>query len=332
MDIGRQPVSHADILAGQGWGDSTSLWGVVQAWCNLLRLYRADVVVLDYAPTALIASRAQGVPTVAIGTGFELPPSIEPLPPFPGFPGATAQAAARAEVEVLSNANEVLQALGMPCENSLARVLRPDRCFLTTFSELDHYGARADANYVGPVNALDAGNTLEWPMDSERKIFAYLRADTPSLSAILESLDQCGRGVVCYAPGVSRKDQDRHKGPSFAFSDRPVLLSSLFKATDLCVSYAPAGFIATALMSGIPQLLSPSHVEAQLTAHRVELLGAGLILRGPQTGTTVARFIDTLLHTARFRERADAFAQQYAHSSPEAAADRITGEIESLAA
>lgn len=330
--VARQPVSHADLLAGQGWGDATSLWGLVQAWCNLMRLFRSEVVVLDYAPTALLASRVQGIPTVAIGTGFELPPSVEPLPPFPGFSGATTEAAGRVEFEVLVQVNKVLEVLAMPRARSLAQVLAAGRSFFTTFAELDHYGARDDADYVGPINELGEYGAFEWPTDSARKIFAYLRADTPSLSSILQSLAQCGRPVVCYAPGVPQTLLEVFRGPTFAFSDRPILLSGLLQRIDLCVSYSPAGLVTAGLLSGVPQLLSPAHIEAQLTAHRVELLGGGLLLRGNQTASSVGKVIDTLLHTARFGERAQAFAQRYAHFNPETAVDRITEHIEVAAA
>src|SRR6185437_15975682 len=84
----RQPQSYADILLMQGWEAPSRLWGLVQAWGNLLRLFRADAAVFDYAPTALLAARILGLRCALLGTGFELPPLQAPLPPFPGISAA----------------------------------------------------------------------------------------------------------------------------------------------------------------------------------------------------------------------------------------------------
>jgi UDP:flavonoid glycosyltransferase YjiC (YdhE family) len=244
----------------------------------------------------------------------------------------TVDAIALAEGAILANVNSVLDACAMPRARSLAQVLESGQCFLTTFAELDHYGARAHGNYVGPINDLGPKQMLTWPHDSQNGIFAYLRPDTPLLSAVLQALAECGRRVVCYAPGVPGKLCDRIKGPFFAFADRPVHLPALFQKIDLCVSYAPAGFVTSGLLSGIPQLLSPAHAEAQLTAHRVELLGGGLVLRGDQSASSVGKLINTLLQVPRFRDRTRMFSQRYADFDPETAADTITEHIESAAA
>ena len=49
---------------------------------------------------------------------------------------------------------------------------------------------------------------------------------------------------------------------------------------DACVSYGAEGTVATFLLSGVPQLISPWHVEAHMAARRVEALGAAVALRG----------------------------------------------------
>jgi hypothetical protein len=76
--------------------------------------------------------------------------------------------------------------------------------------------------------------------------------------------------------------------------------------------------------------MAPSHVEAQLTAHRVELLGAGVNLRGAQTEERLTNILASLLGNSFFNTRAAAFAQRYREFDPNRAADHIVGDIEDL--
>ena len=46
----------------------------------MLAMLQPQVVVADYAPTALLAARACGIPRVTVGTGFALPRLSDPLP------------------------------------------------------------------------------------------------------------------------------------------------------------------------------------------------------------------------------------------------------------
>ncbi len=42
----------------------------------------ADAVVTDYAPTAVVAARMLGLPAIAVGPGFWIPPADAPLPKY----------------------------------------------------------------------------------------------------------------------------------------------------------------------------------------------------------------------------------------------------------
>ena len=119
-----QPASYADVLRHSGWADTQQLWGMTQAWINVLRMFSPDLVLLDHSPTALLAARCTTTSCVVIGTGFEVPPLQSPLPCFPGFSGATRENAAKAEAEVLENANRVLSAASGPRLQSLSEIGR----------------------------------------------------------------------------------------------------------------------------------------------------------------------------------------------------------------
>src|SRR5690348_7724739 len=78
----RALVSHAEILMEGGYDQPGVLRGLLGGWLGLMDIYRPDVVMIDYAPTALLAARTQKTPAVLAGSGFELPPNAQPLPTF----------------------------------------------------------------------------------------------------------------------------------------------------------------------------------------------------------------------------------------------------------
>jgi hypothetical protein len=221
-----QPASYADVLRYSGWADVQQLWALVQAWVNVLRLFAAETLIVDHSPTALLAARCQLISSVAIGTGFELPPMRQPLPSFPGFPGATLENAVSAERLVLENANRVMQAARGRGLRALSDLFQCDRRWMMTFPELDHYEIRPGERYIGPIGEVGEGEHLEWPSGPSQRIFAYLRPDTPNIGVILRALAGSGAAVVCYAPGVppSEGPEWKVKG-SFWRSDRLTFLS-----------------------------------------------------------------------------------------------------------
>ena len=48
----RSSTTPIDILRAQGWEDRRILAGLTEGWINLYRIFRPDIVVADYAPTA----------------------------------------------------------------------------------------------------------------------------------------------------------------------------------------------------------------------------------------------------------------------------------------
>jgi UDP:flavonoid glycosyltransferase YjiC (YdhE family) len=325
-----QPASYADVLRHTGWADTNQLWGMTQAWINVLRMFSPDLAVLDHSPTALLAARSTTTPCVVIGTGFELPPLLDPLPCFPGFSGATTANAAAAEAEVLENANHILTAARGPRLQCLSDLFPKEGRWLTTFAELDHYGPRAAERYVGPIGEVAQCERLEWPGAGTHRIFAYLRQDTPDLPVVLRALAACDASVLCYGSGLPPAQTEPLASPRFVITSRPLELSSLLPDASLCVSYSPAGTVAATLLHGVPQLLAPPHVEAQLTAHRVESIGAGLTLRANPDERRVNATLNRLLNIAHFKTRAAAFAAHHRGFDSGHAADNIVDEIESF--
>ena len=323
-----RPQSYADVLLMQGWDHPSRLWGLVQAWGNLLALFKPAVVVLDYAPTALLAARILKLPTALLGTGFELPPLQAPLPPFPGFEKGTPE---QVDARALANANHVLAAHQASPLMTLCDLFRTEGRWLTTFAELDQYGARSGEKYMGPIGNLDHGDPVPWPPGFRHHILAYMRPGMANLPRILRAFaGERDSAVICAAPGVSTELAATLARPGFQFVPRPVGFKALLLQASVFVSYVPAASVTQTLLAGIPQLMAPMHVEAQMTAVRVASLGAGLTLRGEETEQEIAAVLRRVLEERRFKARALEFASRYHAFDPAVACERIVTEIEQL--
>lgn len=327
----QRPQSYADVLLMQGWDHPSRLWGLVQAWGNLLTLFRPAVVVLDYAPTALLAARILRLPVALLGTGFELPPLEVPLPPFPGFDGDAIARAEAADARALASANHVLEAYQAAPLATLSDLFRTEGRWLTTFAELDQYGARSGETYVGPISCLDQGEPMPWPPGFKHRVLAYVRPGMANLPRMLRALaGERDLAVICAAPGVPLALWEGLARPGFHCVSRPVAFKALLLEASVFLSYAPATSVTQTLLAGIPQLMAPMHREAQTTATRVVDLGAGLTLQGDETEQAIAMALWRVLEGLEFRARALDFASRYHAFDPAMACERLVTEIEQL--
>ena len=108
------PLSYNDILLRFGYANGQDLLGLVVAWRELMRLTGAQAVLVDHAPTAILAARTLGIPVVLFGSGFYVPPRQRPLPnmrPWLALPPGQLDAL---ENQALASINAVLERFGQP--------------------------------------------------------------------------------------------------------------------------------------------------------------------------------------------------------------------------
>lgn len=330
--ISGSPVSYADLLWRQAWSDGEWLRASVNAWVRLLKEFDPAVAVVDYAPTALLAMHVSGTAKVLIGTGFELPPQRSPIPPFPGFSGATVEVAAKIENQLLERANAALSIFGDYKLNALHELFHAEHRWITTFAELDPYGSRKGECYVGPLGVVLGKDSARWPEGgATQRVVAYVRPHIVPLVPLLETLVEARAAVVCYAPGISNDLIERLQSPRVLFSRAPIDFASLAKDATLAVSYGSAATVAEMALHGIPQLLAPVHIESQLTAHRIDLLGLGLVIRPESTRGQIARTLQRLLQGVDYGLRAKTFSKRQGPYQPDEKRDQIVESISRMA-
>ena len=312
------------ILFADGFGDATVLEQRLTGWMRLFAGHQTDVVVSDYAPAALLAARVAGIPSAAVGSGFEIPPDGALLPSFLSEPAQDEAARRFSEGLVLFNVNRVLHRLGALPLQRLAQVFQGRRNVFTTVAELDHCGARPDATYAGPVQDLPGGMKASWRTTKPR-VLVYLHGVPPVIDEVLQALDTIGTDAIAVLPDVGRVPHVRAEIQVFR---QPVCFDGLLESADLVIA-SGSGTLTTALLAGIPVLVLPSSAEQAMFARRVEDMGAGLAL-GSETAVTVADAIDRLLRDAPFRTAAGMFAAKYASLGTESAMRTVIDEIRNV--
>lgn len=323
-------ANHAEMLITSGYGERDTLRGLVDGWRGLFDLFRPDVVVGDYAPTALLAARTRGVPTVLTGSGFELPPALSPLPAFKLDVEIPKERLLLAETVALRTINSVLASYRVQLLARFADLFDAECKILTTFSELDHFGHRDGQIYSGPIFELPQAHPAKWRIEADGpRIFAYLRPWTPHVELLLRALSEIEAEVICAFPGVDAKLKQRFHSPRLQLFPMAVSIENLLPAADLVIGYG-SGTIATTLLSGVPLLMVPLMYEQYLGALRVGALGAGMTVRGKSSQQIFSSAIATLLSESRYREAATGFAKKYRDFDSGRAADFVAATIQDV--
>lgn len=183
----RPPINYAEVLISCGFADARDLAARLHAWQSMLALIQPDLVLGDYAPTALLASQLQQIPFRAIGTGFAIPPPVSPWPsilPQGTVPGEALHAAER-HLDAITFATQKLLRPGQESAAVRVRDLFETGAILDTLAELDHYGPRPQGCYVGPLVALPHTQAAAWQDNHLPKVLAYLRPGVPGFTDIL---------------------------------------------------------------------------------------------------------------------------------------------------
>ena len=323
------PVSFADILVGCGYDRPEHLTGLVTAWLALLGRWQPDLLVTDFAPTALLAARMLGLKRVCYSNGFSIPPRLSPLPPFrydePIAPGRLEAADAQA----LASANAVLARFGARPMRQFVEQFETDEDFLATFPELDSYGSRPRAAYWGPRMSVDSGASVHWPAGNGKRILVYVKRALPQLDALIGALAASPHRVAAFIPELDPQRRDALRSPARIVSERAMRLQPLLAECDLVVSHG-GNITPGTLMSGVPQLVFPSQYEQYLTARRIEQLGVGLWLGPSATPSDVANTLQRILREPGFATAARAYSRRYPAYSPAEQLRRMVARIEEI--
>jgi hypothetical protein len=339
--------SFPDVLARAGYTTQDALTRLVAEWKALLERTRIDFLVAEHAPGALLAARILRIPTLAMGTGFVVPPSYSPLPRLrqpDSNPGPDAyrtpdsdnrsDAESRAsmtarEQAMLRGFNDVLEKYAAAPLGKLGELFNQNKPALFTYAELDPYrGDRPGAAYLGVTHrartATGDAPDLPWPAKGVGRLFAYLRPDWAPLPLFADALSASGHSCVLHVPRASDALCDRLASPSVTVSTERLELAEELATCDLIAGHGGHALSGAALLNGCPLLLLPMQLEQSLTAARVDAMGAGLMVDAAKGRAGFDEALTRLLGEDSFMDNACAFAEANAPLAQDQLAKLLT--------
>ncbi len=287
---------------------------IYRAWRMLLESIGADLVVGDYAPTALLAARGLGIPRVEIGTGWTTPPLSTPTPFLsPWTEPPSAEVRLGREARVVAVVNGVLMRCGDPPIGSLSELHDTDDRFLLTFEELDHFGPRKGARYLGTLASGHANAPPVWPAGDAPRIFGYVSARHWGFERLMNQLAALSLPTVVHARDLDPSRAATLQTETLHVARDIVDVDVAFSEASVVVSHGGHGTTSRALLAGRPLLVLPEHDEQALMGHRLSAQGLGVSV-GHRRGVEhdYGSLLDTLLHSPSHAAAATAFAERYA--------------------
>lgn len=320
----RDSYAYSGILASIGYLDKTALAGYVAAWRALLSEYQADLVIADHAPTSILAAQIIGVPVAAIGTGFVIPPFDST---FPLFTPGLSEPDAGLDEQILANINYAIQLGGGQALANLGDIFGRAEPYLCTLPELDHYDARGDVDYWGPLFSADQGLEPQWPVLSGARVFAYLTPKLAHLEQVVAALVQMPCAVLLHIPGLSENQREAWSTSSLRIEAQPISMRSVLAQTAMVVSQGGMGISAQCVLAGVRHVIIPTQMEQTMLARRLSDRGLVYAVKADATIADYAAVFHRALGCEVLANNSQMLAQQYRGFSQEEQINALTEDM-----
>ncbi len=324
-------LSYAEILNRVGYLDADNLTALLGGWQELLRMVKPDLMIAEHSPTALIAARLEGVRRVTLGTGFETPPRVAPIPTIQPWRNPPTEGLAESEDAVLGRVNQAISRRGGAPLETLSDMFDLDEAFLCTLPEFDHYSARGAAEYWGPLSVPGAGDGVPWPPGDGDRVFVYYRVGYPRFADMMQQLAALGLPTLVVADDASPSVIKKLSTEKLHIITTPVDLKAVAETVNVAVCHGGHGSVMQLVLAGCPLMMAPVVVEQALMAYRMNRAGVGVSV-SMQRGKPAdfAAPVRRILETPEFAARARAMGQIHVNLDPARQIERIADRCDAI--
>jgi Glycosyl transferases, related to UDP-glucuronosyltransferase len=330
VKLSREPANLSEVLLALGYYKHEALTQRVQAWRQIFSSQTPDLIVFDYAPTALLAARNFCCPKISLDDPFTRPPNLSPLPAYDD--SISAQNLQLSDDKLIAVVNQVLGAFGLEKIEHVYDIFHTQKSFLLSVAELDPFADWRDpGDYIGPIKTAGAGlRKLAWKSATPTKVFAYLKPSYPAIREFLTALAQSGLETKIFLPGADAEILNRWANYGLDIATTPFDLADLNQA-DLAICHGGHATSLQAALQGMPLLIIPLQQEQLATARKCIASGLGLGLgAGVTDRDKITSLLQRLLSEPEFRAAAQACAAKYQRQLNEPALDIIEYHLETL--
>ena len=330
-EMNPSPLNFSDVLLNLGFRDARGIAGALRAWQSMFELLAPDVLVAEYAPTALIAALLAGIRRVTVSAGFSVPVLRDPLPDLRPWQPTDPKILRALDDRLLTTIRHAAGASASRLPDRAQGLFNAEAHLLCTFPEIDPFGPRDGVEYLGPPADSVGGADIPWMRESGPHIFAYLKPRSPRFDAVMAALASLDAEVIVAAPGLTPERANAMSTASMRVVPAAVNLDLVMRGASLCVSHAGAGVPARAMAAGVPMALLPLQLDQFLMAKRIEQTGAALVSNPEEPAPDFRPWFSSLLTEPRFREAADRLRESHGTHDFGRAAARAAERIAEVA-
>jgi rhamnosyltransferase subunit B len=267
----RQPASApvatmGDILCRVGLNQPGTLAAIIAGWDAICAAYRPDLIIANFAPALLCAAKGR-YPAVKVGDGFTAPPGH--LTTFPSLTGA---APAFDEEAMLDLVDADLAASGRAPLPGLPALFAADHEMVSSFKLLDPYAIHRTVPHCAPLIKPPLPDTTG---GAGEEIFVYGFHGIDAGAALWDGLSQTAKVVRIHMSSASAEHLARFKTLGLKFEREPLPFTRIAARSRLVVSHGGHGFVSSALLSGLPQMITWFDLEKQFHGKAIAAAGLG---------------------------------------------------------
>ncbi|MGH6906421.1 MAG: glycosyltransferase [Aestuariivirga sp.] len=296
-------ISYGDMLAGIIFTDAAEIAAHLRAWRQVFAGTKADIVIADYAPGAVLAARDH-LPLVNIGDGYTLPP--HDMDRFPLLWQGEAPVK-HAEDSIAEMISEALAELGVRRLHNYPDMNAADAHATMTIPLLDVYSDERSGGWLGgepySLPRVDAA--------SRSGLFATLHEDMQFDMRLIEGIADSGLGGSVMIPNLLRKSRKLLAAAEFQTPDDLQPLNEVLETARLLVHHGGMGTCLAGVAKGVPQLIIHGDLEKWANGKAISGAGAGIALDHRNvTREDVTGAIRVLANDPSYTERALELARE----------------------
>ncbi|MBO9589339.1 hypothetical protein [Devosia sp.] len=255
-----QVATWGDFLGDLNFWNPQFLIAQIKWWLETIKARKSRLVIADFAPCAQLAALISGIPSVAVGTGYSVPPAG-----LDGFPVLLPEYAELvfAEDELLRAVNMALVHYGVKPLTRLSDIYAGSTAMPRTIAGLDPYRSMRQAPPLPPLS-----EKLPRPDGSGNEIFFYFPGDETENHALVDALIGLDLPMRAFIPGATAGVRELFAEAGVTVEARPVSFEAINRRSRLLLHSGQHGTLCMGLGMGIGQVAFPQHLEHLFHARR----------------------------------------------------------------